>query len=566
MQTLKSRARDSFGRYRILGELGRGAMGTVYRAVDPLIEREVAIKALLPNVPGEIMAQARERFLREARSAGRLNHPNIVTIFDVGEQDGTAYIAMELIEGQSLQQIMREPQRIAFDAVAEIVAQVADALDHAQQYKIVHRDIKPANVMVTPSERCKLTDFGVAYLPTSSMTQTGAALGSPRYMSPEQAIGVPVDGRSDIFSLGVVLYEMLVRTNPFVRADDTTPLPVMHRVAGEPHVPVREIDPKIPPAFDRILAHALAKKPQERYQRAADMAHDLRRALPDSARVAEPAFAKTDIRKQLLDDLEDFARKFDARHEAELHAAEAERLRKEAEVQTCDATEERMFKEFEAWRTGTLHISELAAQPARRGGAFDALRKQAAVSELDQSMRATFEYLAAFGREVSSVGPIAGQPYEFLYVGRLPSPLLSDARADNHLRRIDGKDCSEHIVVRYKVRPEPPHKTTLIGEDILRGARYLKALRVAFEVRTQAKNDLGKPTRAVFTIKGKLPCEIDIRADYDAMAVTVQLTNVRRIGRSQCRVSGEELKSLADDLARYVLGVDDHFEKVLHRK
>jgi hypothetical protein len=240
-----------------------------------------------------------------------------------------------------------------------------------------------------------------------------------------------------------------------------------------------------------------------------------------------------------------------------------------------------MFKEFEAWRTGTLHISELAAHPARRGGAFDALRKQAAtksrkeqlaamraqaVSELDQSMRATFEYLAEFGKEVNSVGPTAGQPYEFLYVGRMPSPLVSDARVENHLRRIGGKDCSEHITVRYTVRPEPPYKTTLIGEDIPRGARYLKALRADCEVRIQAKDDFGKPTRAVFTIKGKLPCEIDIRADYDAMVVTLELTNVRRIGRSQCRVSGEELKSLADDLARYVLGVDDHFEKVLHRK
>src|SRR5919197_4506746 len=262
---------EKLGRYRILGELGRGAMGAVFRAVDPLIEREVAIKTLLPDIPAELVDEVRERFLREARSAGRLNHPNIVTIFDVGEDAGVAYIAMELLEGRSLQQMMRSQPRMPHAAVADIAAQVADALDHAQQYRIVHRDIKPANVMVAASGRCKLTDFGIAYVPTSSMTQTGTALGSPKYMSPEQVAGITVDGRADLFSLGVVLYEMLTGRNPFVRDGDTTPLPVMHRISVEPHRPMRELDPALPPAFDRIIGRALAKKPQERYARAAEM-------------------------------------------------------------------------------------------------------------------------------------------------------------------------------------------------------------------------------------------------------------------------------------------------------
>src|SRR5689334_17078317 len=165
-------------------------MGAVFRALDPLIDREVAIKTLLPDLPREVLEEVRERFIREARSAGRLNHPNIVTIFDVGEQDGVAYIAMELLEGRSLQQVLRE-EKLGFDQVAELVAQVADALDAAQKLKIVHRDVKPANVMVGPDGRAKLTDFGVAHIESSSMTQTGAALGSPKYMSPEQVLGLP---------------------------------------------------------------------------------------------------------------------------------------------------------------------------------------------------------------------------------------------------------------------------------------------------------------------------------------------------------------------------------------
>ncbi|MEW6690168.1 MAG: serine/threonine-protein kinase, partial [Pseudomonadota bacterium] len=206
--------KKQFGRYVIVAELGRGAMGAVYRAVDPLIERDVAIKTLLPHLPPEVMDEVRQRFLREARSAGRLNHPNIVTIYDVGEQDGVAYIAMELLEGRSLQQILREPGPLPPARAADLVAQVADGLDVAQRFGITHRDIKPANIMVTADWHAKLTDFGVARIAESSMTQTGSALGSPKYMAPEQVTGQKVDPRSDIFSLGVVLYEMLTRRTP----------------------------------------------------------------------------------------------------------------------------------------------------------------------------------------------------------------------------------------------------------------------------------------------------------------------------------------------------------------
>src|SRR3954454_5229326 len=143
-------------------------MGAVYRAIDPLIEREVAIKTLLPNLPEEVMAEVRERFIREARSAGKLNHPSIVTIFDVGEQDGVAYIAMELLEGRSLQQLLKSGERLSYEKVADLAAQMADALDAAQHFKIVHRDVKPANIMVGPTGRAKLTDFGVARIGESS--------------------------------------------------------------------------------------------------------------------------------------------------------------------------------------------------------------------------------------------------------------------------------------------------------------------------------------------------------------------------------------------------------------
>jgi serine/threonine-protein kinase len=348
----------TLGRYRILGELGRGAMGTVYRAHDPLIEREVAIKTLHPDLPEDVVAEVRQRFLREAKSAGRLNHPNIVTIFDVGEQDGVAYMAMELLEGRSLQQMLGESARLPFLVSADLVAQIADALDRAQELGIVHRDVKPANIVVSASGHAKLTDFGVAYVPASTMTQTGTMIGSPRYMSPEQVLGLPIDPRSDIFSLGVVLYEMLAGRAPFVRPEDSTIFPLINRIAMEAHPPVRQLDPSIPAEFDAILDKALAKKPEHRYQRAGEMASDLRKwrslapahATPAStgddktmvlargAQAVRPQYEKTvvlpaaahaasapapDAKKKdsaLVLDLDTFSRNFETQEQARLQA------------------------------------------------------------------------------------------------------------------------------------------------------------------------------------------------------------------------------------------------------
>src|SRR5690242_12776000 len=266
---------STLGRYQIVSQLGRGAMGTVYRALDPAIERTVAIKTLNPDLPDENMAEVKERFLREAKSAGKLNHPNVVTVYDVGEAGGIAYIAMEFLEGRSLRQVLDSGEPLALDFISNIAAQIADALDYAQRYGIVHRDIKPANIMISPSGFAKLTDFGVAYMPSSSMTQTGTVLGSPKYLSPEQVLGLPVDGRADIFALGVVLYEMLVRKTPFEKPDITV-FSLMQAICMQPVQHVTELSREIPAAFDSILARALGKRPEERYQKASEFAADLR--------------------------------------------------------------------------------------------------------------------------------------------------------------------------------------------------------------------------------------------------------------------------------------------------
>jgi serine/threonine protein kinase len=585
--------KKTLGRYQIIGELGRGAMGAVYRALDPLIEREVAIKTLLPNLPEEAMAEVRERFIREARSAGRLNHPNIVTVFDVGEEDGIAYIAMELLEGRALQSILREPLRLAFDLVADIATQVADALDLAQRYSIVHRDVKPANIMLDSMERAKLMDFGVAYVPSSTMTQTGTSLGSPRYMSPEQMLGLPVDPRSDIFSLGVVLYEMLTRRTPFESAGDTTVFALMHRIAGSPHPPLRQIDAQIPAGFERIVDRALAKNPEQRYQRAGELAAALRRMGAAPARAPQdyeqtmvmrshPAarpIEQDKVRSQLLQDLDKFVERFDREEQARIQAEERAQLRKEEEMRRWSEEQARKREAFER-SLGPTPVAELSNTGTMRRATLDMLKKQSAeqpqkedaaagrarrVAALDATMRNAFHYLAELARELNSLTPSAERPYEFIYLGKLPAVSLSEASVDHRLRHILGKEVYEHMFMRFRIRPATAAKVRLLGEDIARCEQYLKAIKAEFTQQAEAKNDFGKVTRAEFSVTGPLPCEITVRAHYDEHIVSVELTNVRRLGRVQQRFTPEQFHDAVDDLARYMLGVDDAFASLGRR-
>ncbi len=271
---------NKLGRYEVVDELGKGAMGVVYLARDPLIGRLVALKTFRIgySVRDAELEQFRARFIREAQSAGILSHPNIVTIHDVVERgdEGVAFIAMEYVRGTNLKAVLQEPQRPTLPYVVEVLTQIADGLDYAHSCKVVHRDIKPANILITGDSRAKITDFGIARLDTSNLTQEGQLLGTPNYMSPEQILGRDVDHRADIFSLGVVLYEMITRHKPFQGENLTM---VSHRIVYDQFTPVRDYVDDLPPGTEQILAKALEKDPNRRYQRARDMADDLRRVV-----------------------------------------------------------------------------------------------------------------------------------------------------------------------------------------------------------------------------------------------------------------------------------------------
>ena len=261
-------AKPTLGRYKIIKELGRGAMGTVYLGKDPSINREVAIKTIsYADVESEQLKEVKNQFFREAEAAGKLTHPNIVTIYDVGEDHDIAYIAMELLIGKDLTNFCQKGKLMSVRRVLTVVAAVAEALDYAHQQGVVHRDIKPANIILLENDQVKVADFGIARMMASSTkTQTGVIFGTPNYMSPEQVAGKKVDGRSDLFSLGVVLYELLSGDKPFKGESITT---LMYAIANSSYTPLEEIAPKTPDCCVQIVEKLLNKGVTRRYKSAA---------------------------------------------------------------------------------------------------------------------------------------------------------------------------------------------------------------------------------------------------------------------------------------------------------
>ena len=290
------------GRYELLDELGRGAMGVVFRAKDPVIGRDVAVKTirLVEVGSGLTREELSTRFQTEARAAGLLTHPNIVVIYDAGEEDGQFYITMELVEGSSLQALLDQGQSFPLPRVLRLMEQACSALEFAHQRWIVHRDVKPANLMLTQDDQLKITDFGTAKILQMGATQTATVIGTPSYMSPEQIKGSAIDGRSDIFALGVILYELVTGEKPFPGDNVTT---VIYRIMNEEPIPPRQIDASIHPGLAAVIMQALAKDPAERFQSCRDLSLALQNyqrtgisgpttvRLPSTSKAAFPAVA-----------------------------------------------------------------------------------------------------------------------------------------------------------------------------------------------------------------------------------------------------------------------------------
>lgn len=264
----------NIGKYKITSILGKGAMGIVYKALDPDINREVAVKTIRFDLVSEEgdREEMMERFMREAQAAGKLTHSNIITIYDVGREKDMTYIVMQLIEGKSLQKVISSGEKISTQAVIQLMDQLCKALDYAHDNGIIHRDIKPANVLLDKEGKPFIVDFGVARLETSTLTEAGTTLGTPSYMSPEQVMGKKVDRRSDIFSLGGILYELLTGKRAFQAQSITT---VIYKIIHEEPIALTEVKKGLPIGFEHIVCKALAKDPKDRYQTCTELATDL---------------------------------------------------------------------------------------------------------------------------------------------------------------------------------------------------------------------------------------------------------------------------------------------------
>src|SRR5437773_2168518 len=266
---------DSIGKYEIRREIGRGAMGVVYEGYDPSIKRVVALKTIrAEQLAGEDPSAVIARFRREAQAAGRLNHPNIVSIYDFGEDDGAWYIAMEFVQGRELKECFETNERFKIADIVRIMGEILSALGYSHDQGVIHRDIKPANIFLLSNGSVKVADFGIAHIEASNLTQVGTVMGTPSYMSPEQIMGLPVDGRSDLFSAGVVLYQFLTGERPFAGSATTT----MQKVLKEEPLPPSTLNVQLPPAMDTVVRKALAKRAEERFQTAQEFADAVRAA------------------------------------------------------------------------------------------------------------------------------------------------------------------------------------------------------------------------------------------------------------------------------------------------
>jgi len=537
----------SIGRYMLDEEIGRGSMGAVFRAADPLIERNVAIKTVDLGKLDDGTLQPRLRFLREAKAAGRLSHPGIVTVHDVGELEDVAFIVMELVEGRSVKDVLDRGDQIPLPVALDIVRQAAEALDFAHRHGVVHRDVKPGNLMLTRQGMVKITDFGIARVDQTARTRTGILVGSPGYMSPEQLMGKAVDGRSDVFSLGAVLYELATGRGPFDAAHREDVLALMNNITNRPHEPASKLNPKVPGSLDAIVDRALAKKPADRYESAGRMAAEVRAVLDWEVRpvAGEPDIAKLSANPDLVMPEFDL---FAATAPAALAASATIPVRrpappKPASPQPADGLLARLRQEAEQIEVTGGQDDTVTATLMRR---FDVERR----------MRTALEFYQQLVRYLGIVKPEISHLYWLDGVGGFVGLKVADAFVDSRLRRDQGRPWLEAVMLTVvAIAPTTLQVECAPGETQVMMNRLATA-----NLRYQAGDRPDAGAAAALNVAGEVTMHVRVMADRDRGRIAFLCRNVGQFGPSNFVVDvGAAPDTLFEEFANYLLGSPSKF-------
>lgn len=470
-----------------------------------MLERPVAIKTLNPDLPEDILLETKMRFVLEAKSAARLNHPNIVTVYDVGVSGDMAYIAMEYLQGQSLHTLMRSGERLSFERVADIVAQVAEGLDYAGRFGIVHRDIKPANIMVSPEGVAKITDFGVVRVPSSSMTQTGKVLGSPKYICPEQVLEQPIDPRADIFSLGVVLYELLAGKTPF-EDEEGDVMALLDRIAKEPAPPLSALRPELPAELDAILERALAKDPLQRFQRAGELARWLRDLNAPGARAQLGA---------------------DAEPSGGTPAADQSSLSK--------------------------LLADVESSSRRQASSA-----KAAAVELSLQLRTAFHYLEELVRQVIHANPPFTVKLDLIYLGALPAASLANGTVECTTKKLGNDDeVVDAVTLAYRMTSSSKARIALNRGEAAVLKAQLERAGLKFDSREVA--DAAGTVREALLIGVDISARATLRADYRRQVVEIACENVGVLGPANYSIAATEFDEAVWEFGQLLFGLPSRF-------
>jgi hypothetical protein len=543
----------SIGRYMLDEELGRGSMGTVFRASDPLIERSVAIKTVDLGKLDDGTLQPRLRFLREAKAAGRLSHPGIVTVHDVGELEDVAFIVMELVEGRSVKDVLDRADGIPLPVALDIVRQAAEALDFAHRHGVVHRDVKPGNLMLTRQGMVKITDFGIARVDQTARTRTGILVGSPGYMSPEQLMGKAVDGRSDVFSLGAVLYELATGRGPFDAEHREDVLALMNNITNRPHEPASRLNPKVPASLDAIVDRALAKKPADRYESAGKMAAELRALADWEVRpvAGEPDIAKLAANPNLvLPEFDLFAATAPAAPTATATVpVRKPRPPKPASAQATNGLLARLRQEAEQIEVTGGQDDTVTASVMRR---FDVERR----------MRTAFDFYQQLVRYLGIVKPEISHLYWLDGVGGFVGLKVADAFVDSRLRRDQGRPWLETVMLTVvAIAPTTLEVECAPGETQVMMNRLATA-----NLRYQAGDRPDAGAAAALNIAGEVTMHVRIMADRDRGRIAFLCRNVAQFGPSNFVVDAAAAPdTLFEEFANYLLGQPSKFPALAGR-